>query len=83
MCYGLRMLLKAGKRAGLEQGDRTELRKEFLEGFEEVLDDDLVKEEETDPYGARSWVRRIFDKVIMEGENLPPLLHNEVEDWEF
>lgn len=82
MCYGLRMLINAAKRADLDYGSRAELRKEFFEGFEEVFDDKLARKEKTSPTGARTWMQRIFDKVIVEGGNLPPLLHNEIEDWE-
>ncbi len=82
MCYGLRMLLKAGKKAGLNTGDRADLELSFFGGFEGVFDSKKVDEQETRPENAKLWMDKIFDKVVIQGENLAPLLHNEVEDWD-
>lgn len=82
MCYGIRMLLKAGKQAGLSVGDREDLRDEFFAGFNETFIDEMVTKEKTDPKKAKEWMKKIFDKVIVEGGNLPALLHYDVEDWD-
>ena len=81
MSYGLRMLLKAAKQAGLNSGDRIALQQAFFEGFDSIFDIKRVKAQKTDPNNAKLWMEKIFSTVIMEGGNLPPLLHNEVEDW--
>lgn len=82
MCYGLRMLLKAARQAGLDSGDRDSLSQSFFEGFDGIFDTQKVKAQKTNPEKAHLWMEKIFDTVIVKGENLPPLLHNEVEDWD-
>lgn len=81
LCYGLRILAKAGKQAGLNTGDRTILRDAFFEGFDSVVNDADLVGQNTNPANAIEWMRKIFEAVIIRGENLPALLHHEVEDW--
>lgn len=82
MCYGLRMLVKAGKQAGLNGGSKTNLAESFIHGFNSIFDDKKVKSQKTDPEKARLWMEKILSHVIIMGENLPPLLHNDVDDWD-
>ncbi len=82
MCYDLRILLKAARNAGLNAGDLNDLRNAFFEGFEGAFDAKSVKSEKSDPEKAKLWMEKIFDTVVIEGENLPSLLHNEIEDWD-
>src|SRR3989338_7240619 len=81
MCYGLRMLLMAAGHAGLNAGDRIALQRAFFEGFSDVFDVKQIKTQKTDPTNAATWMEKIFDTVIVKGGHLPPLLHNEIEDW--
>lgn len=82
MVYGLRILIKAGKEAGLSYGDKKGLQQSFFEGFDGIFDNQKAKEQKTNPENARSWMEKIFDTVIIENKNLPSLLHNKVEDWD-
>ncbi|MBA3733057.1 hypothetical protein H0W91_01640 [Patescibacteria group bacterium] len=81
VCYGLKILIKAGKRAGLDSGDKAILEQVFFDAFNSVLDPKKVEAQKTNPKNAEKWMRQIFNSVIIKGENLPSLLHNEVEDW--
>ncbi len=82
MCYGLRMLIRAGERAGLHWGDAEQLRRAFFEGFDQVFNPEKIATEEAEPEHTHLWMEKIFDVVIVKGGSLPPLLHNEVEDWD-
>jgi hypothetical protein len=82
MCYGLRMLYKAAKKANLDFGGKPGLSDAFFEGFNETLDEEMLEVEDTDFKNARKWMKKIFNTVIIKGGNLPSLIHHEVEDWD-
>ncbi|MES3004818.1 MAG: hypothetical protein V4690_01745 [Patescibacteria group bacterium] len=81
MCYGLRLLIRAGKDAGLNTGKREALADSFLDGFNGLFDSTKVSSNKIDATNAKEWMEKILDTVIVKKENLLPLLHNEVEDW--
>ena len=79
--YGLRYLMKAGKAADMHTGKRQDVADAFMEGFDAAFGASKAQEQGTDPSKARAWMRKIIDTVIVQRENLPSLLYNEVEDW--
>lgn len=81
IAYGLRFLAKAGRKAGLHIGSHEARYNAFMKGFREKIDNEQLRQQDTDPQKAEAWVSQIAGAVIVRRKRLAPLVHYGIEDW--
>ena len=82
ICNGLKLLLEAAGREGLNPGGRRDyLRQAFFEGFNGILDTAAVDRGGNSGQNARRWMEQIFETMLIQNRNLTGLQRGEVESW--
>jgi len=82
IAYDLRFLLKAGNALNMNVGNRDALTKSLLNAFAKNLNNEQLREQEYTHENVYEMAKRIFQKVLVEKENLPALKHGaDIKDW--
>ena len=81
VAYGLKILRKGAKNAGLARLDREKLAVATYRGFTENFDADYASRvQKIDPENAKKWFEKILVAVLVDGKRLAPIFQESAED---